>query len=137
MEGHPRQKTHPVGRSKDQPTGCHGCDNKGPQTCWLKTTDMYSNYSGGLASNIGIDGLKSKSGQGHASSRGCRGDLLAFPASGWRGGVWPSLLQLRHSHPKSSIFKSPPTPSSIAFSLSVCQPNLPLKRLHVMAHDCL
>lgn len=85
MEGHPRQKTHPVGRSRDQPTGCHGCDNKGPQTCWFKTTDMYSNYSGDLASNISIDGLKSKSGQGHASSRGCRGDsFLLFQLWGGR-----------------------------------------------------
>lgn len=137
MEGHPRQKTHPVRRSRDQPTGFHGCDNKGPQTCWFKTTDMYSNYSGGLASNISIDGLKSKGGQGCASSRGFRGEaFLLLPASGVGCG-WPSMLQLRHSHPESSIFKSPPVPPPIAFSLSVCRPNLPLKRLHAMARDCL
>ena len=74
---------HPVGRSRDQPTGFHGCDNKEPQTCWFKTTEMYSNYFGGLASNISIDRLKSKGGQGRASSRGSREEaFLLLPASG-------------------------------------------------------
>ena len=50
---------------------------------WLKTTELYSNYFGGLASNISIDRLKSKGGQGRDSSRGSRGEaFLLLPASG-------------------------------------------------------
>lgn len=80
MEGHPRQGMHPVGRYTDQPTGFHGCDNKEPQTCWFKTTEMYSNYSGGLASNISIDRLKSKGGRAVLPPE-APGEKLLLPAS--------------------------------------------------------